>query len=412
MQRLFEIINELTATASTLEKQAILTRHKDNEKLKLLFLWTYNPMVNYYIKKLPDNKTAGKGSLNDDNMFDEFGTLLVELNDRVITGHDAIEQTQEFLSHLNEVDQVLAIRVLFRDLRCNVTDTTANKVWKDLIPTFEVQLAKTYDPEKPTASHYYCSNKMDGLRSMFVYGSGLYTRQGKKIIGFDDLENELSQVCDQHNIGAIDGELFSRDMPFEEIQGAVMRNKNIDPKQKKQVKLFVFAVLKDFNRREIFKTTKEMVDVIDAIFKTKREYMVKVQSVLIKDSQVNEYHDKFAADGYEGIMLRSVDVSYDFKRSKHLLKFKKFLEEDFKMVDAFEGKGKYVGSLGGILVEGVIDGKKITSEVGSGFDDSQRAEFWKNRKKLIGSKVEIKFQGVTPDSSLRFPVFNKFKLDR
>lgn len=405
---LIKIIENLASTASTLEKQEILTKHKDNEDLKKIFLWTYNPFVNYYIKKIPVPKTYGKRRIDD--AVTELGSLLQDLNARTVTGHDASNEVLEFLQTFDKESAEFITKVISRDLRCNVTDTTANKIWKNLIPTFEVQLANTFDPEKPTAKEYYVSPKMDGLRGMYISGQGLFTRQGKRIVGFSNLEAELEKVCYAHEIGAVDGELYSTEIDFEHIQGAVMRNKNIREEDKEKIKFYVFALLKNFKKQEVFETTKEMISEIENIFKKKRDYLVQVDQKLVKVADIEKVHDRYAALGYEGIMLRSVDVSYEFKRSKYLLKFKKFLEADFTVVGSFEGKGKYQSGLGGIQVEGEFGGVKISSEVGSGFNDEQREEFWKNS--LVGKKVEVKFQGVTPDGSLRFPVFNKVKLDR
>ena len=78
-----------------------------------------------------------------------------------------------------------------------------------------------------------------------------------------------------------------------------------------------------------------------------------------------------------------------------------------------EGNGKYQGMLGKFICEGKVEGHFIKTEVGSGFNDEQRSEFWKEKKSLIGKKIECKYQNLTDDnSSLRFPIFLKFKLDR
>ena len=77
---------------------------------------------------------------------------------------------------------------------------------------------------------------------------------------------------------------------------------------------------------------------------------------------------------------------------------------------------KYEGMLGALVCSGVIDGKYIETEVGTGFTDEQRNEFWLNKDVLIGRLAEIKFQEISSDAtgkfSLRFPVFLKFKFDR
>jgi hypothetical protein len=69
--------------------------------------------------------------------------------------------------------------------------------------------------------------------------------------------------------------------------------------------------------------------------------------------------------------------------------------------------------LGAFLCRGKVEGHNVETECGSGFNDEQRQEFWKNRKKMIGTKIEVKYQGLSDDkSSLRFPIFRKTKEDR
>ena len=50
-------------------------------------------------------------------------------------------------------------------------------------------------------------------------------------------------------------------------------------------------------------------------------------------------------------------------------------------------------------------------EVGSGFTDEQREEFWKYKDKYIGFVAEIKYQNASKNS-IRFPVFMRLRLDK
>jgi DNA ligase-1 len=63
--------------------------------------------------------------------------------------------------------------------------------------------------------------------------------------------------------------------------------------------------------------------------------------------------------------------------------------------------------------KGTDDGKLITVNVGSGFSDVQREDFWQNRAKLVGMLAEIRADAVSKDSegnySLRFPRFKCFR---
>lgn len=69
-----------------------------------------------------------------------------------------------------------------------------------------------------------------------------------------------------------------------------------------------------------------------------------------------------------------------------------------------EGTGKYAGMLGALIV----DNGKAEVEVGSGFTDAERREFWENPPECI----EIKYQEELPSGSLRFPVFVRARDDK
>ena len=56
------------------------------------------------------------------------------------------------------------------------------------------------------------------------------------------------------------------------------------------------------------------------------------------------------------------------------------------------------------------EGHKV--RCGSGFGDEQRAEVWADKDKFLGMTAEVRYQEVTPDGSLRFPVFSCWRLDK
>ena len=73
-----------------------------------------------------------------------------------------------------------------------------------------------------------------------------------------------------------------------------------------------------------------------------------------------------------------------------------------------EGTGKHEGKLGSVIV--TFDGVQV--QVGSGFSDELRGQIWADQQSFLGRTVEIRYQEVTPDGSLRFPTFKCFRNDR
>jgi DNA ligase-1 len=119
------------------------------------------------------------------------------------------------------------------------------------------------------------------------------------------------------------------------------------------------------------------------------------------------------AGGYEGIMLKDADAGYKCKRSVAWLKLKPFIEVSLTVTAVEEGTGKNVGKLGALVCEGIDDGKRISVNVGSGFTDSNRDNYWASRDKVVGKVVEVRADAITQNQdgtySLRFPRFLTFR---
>jgi DNA ligase-1 len=117
--------------------------------------------------------------------------------------------------------------------------------------------------------------------------------------------------------------------------------------------------------------------------------------------------------GYEGIMIKDVNAPYECKRSVAWLKLKPFIEVSLGVIGVEEGTGKNVGKLGAFICEGEDDGKLITVNVGSGFTDEHRDDYWTNRNKMLGMVAEVRADAITQNQdgtySLRFPRFKGFR---
>ena len=121
---------------------------------------------------------------------------------------------------------------------------------------------------------------------------------------------------------------------------------------------------------------------------------------------MDEYHEKFLEDGYEGSILRLDLGEYENKRSKQLLKKKDFIDEEFKIIDAEEGEGGRAGTIGFFIMQHDKNkDKTFKSNVKGDFDYLK--DVWKNHKNYIGTMATVKYFNRTPDDIPRFPYIIK-----
>ena len=57
----------------------------------------------------------------------------------------------------------------------------------------------------------------------------------------------------------------------------------------------------------------------------------------------------------------------------------------------------------------VVTKEGVDFEIGTGFTEAQRIEFWKDRKNLLGKLVKYRSQEIGVKDRPRFPVFHGFR---
>ena len=134
---------------------------------------------------------------------------------------------------------------------------------------------------------------------------------------------------------------------------------------------------------KVYKVIKKQTDKI--IYQPYERY----NSLSLKDSHVQAHLQAAVKRGAEGIVIKEMHGLYLFKKCRVWMKLKPYLEADMTIIGAEEEcdkNGKPKNSLGALVVKGVIDGKKIKTNVGGGYKRKERIDLWKLHKKgkLIG----------------------------
>ena len=133
-------IEKMNSSNSSNDKIEVMM-HSSNNIRKVLY-YTYNNFLQYNItpKMLEKRKDLCKTHTRFVSIFE----LLDSLNQRLITGHKAVEETNGFIHSNPEYKEILCL-ILERNLKLRVSVKTINKAIPGLIPEFNVALANKYD---------------------------------------------------------------------------------------------------------------------------------------------------------------------------------------------------------------------------------------------------------------------------
>jgi len=391
----------------------------------------YNPFYTYNIKQVPETQ----GLTGCSNPWTEFWALCEALRTRSITGNHMRRMVEECSKKFDSDEwNNLARRVLLKDLRCGISEKTLNKVlgktdWA--IPTFGCQLATDSDSHvNKLKGMVRLENKLDGVRVLAFLDANnvvtMYSRNGKIFNNFDAISDTLS--AHSHNIklalhageGVIlDGEVVSSS--FQDLMKQAHRKHDADAADAKFY-VFDYIPINDFQRgifsksqgTRIFNLSKVLVDQ-----NTNVKIMPGVEIDLDAPDGIQtmrEFGEKSVAAGFEGIMIKNLAAPYECKRTSSWMKWKPTITVDLEVVDIEEGTGRNVGRLGALVCSGEDNGRIIKVNVGSGFTDDNRTEFWSSHvtsNNIIGNIIEVEADVITQNQdgsySLRFPRFIRFR---
>lgn len=418
----YQIIGDLEADNSRLAKEAIIQEHADNQELFEGFRMALDNLYTFGVKKVPTHGGPDGQGLP----WAAFKELAHLLHTRQLTGHAARDAIELALSAAKKAEwNYWYRRILIKDLRCGVSEKTINKIKKNAVPIFECMLAHDgANHEKKMVGKKLLEPKFDGVRCLTVVNVEnrtvtQFTRNGKVLENFGHITAELEKQIDLFERSyVIDGEMVSSS--FQALMKQVHRKENV---QAEDAILMAFDILplSEFKlgfstmgqrRRSILlRNFKHIFDKCGNIEITEQKEIDL--DTYVGELEFKEFNKNIIDQGFEGVMVKDVDAPYECKRSHSWLKIKPFIEVSLEVKAVEEGTGRNAGRLGAIVGAGEDDGKNIESNVGSGFSDDQRKEFWLNKDNLPGQIIEVRADAITLNQdgtySLRFPRFLRFR---
>jgi len=426
---ILNILNELSATRSKLEKVAILEKNKDNDVLRSVFLATYDPMLSYYMIKTPEF-TPGLASCGWNDVFE----VLTKLSSREVTGYDAKNALGSVLATVDADTAEVVSRILKRDLRVGCSSSTANKVWKDLIQKYPCMLCESFS-EKNLARITFpalAQEKCDGMRVNFVIKNGaveVFSRAGKPIDLKGALDVSILQVMGamEETEGMIDGELLVVDEAgriMTRAEGNGILNKAIKGTITEELAKRVVTKVWDFISADEFSNVKNAkgttslsrrwAKILMAVDRRGGADIFTPQTRTVNSlDEAKAFYAEQLALGREGAVLKSCDGVWENRRSRTQVKLKVENDVELLVVGKNEGTGRLANNLGSLRCVSEDGGLEVNV---SGFSDAQREYYWMSQD-IVGSIITVKANDYQKSDgkdtlSLFLPVYVENRLDK
>ena len=409
MENIIRLFKQIQETSSLNEKKAIITANKDNELFRkcLKFLLDGNVITGLSAKKIV------KKVKKSEYILPTFEDVIKYLNQNSTGTDNDISMIQAFLNE-HEDDREFYEQMITKSFRLGADAKLVNKCIPGLIPTFDVQLGTSIEKVKLSGNEkIFISRKLNGTRTAFI-GDKCMTRQGKEYKGLDHIILDLQKIVGKNTF--VDGELLYKNKEglsdsesFQKGTGIAMSKDN----DKSDLKLVIFDMfpLDEFwsgkSKEPYFNRKKQLIELSEKIKTLGTDNLEIVQMCYegYDHSEIWKWLDYAEQHDWEGVIL-NLDTPYECKRTKNLIKVKKFYTYDLEVVGVEEGTGRNKGTLGALVVK--YKNNKVN--VGSGFTDEERTYYWNNQEEVIGRVIEVKYKEITTDKktgleSLQFPVY-------
>ena len=259
-------------------------------------------------------------------------------------------------------------------------------------------LAQSYEKHaKKLMYPCYAQPKLDGIRCLARRTGDtvtLYSRKGKILDLVPHINEALLEVLNDGQCA--DGELYTHGWDFQKIISAIKKTNENTP----GIQYHIYD-LPDMQDR-----SKTFVDRFNSFARGRisaaADCLVSVETPLIRTEEaLMSYEDQCHNDGYEGIMARNIQSEYLFGyRSKDLLKVKRFLDDEYEIVDFTHGTSIELECI--VFVCKTKDDQTFSVRpVGT---HEERKVMYINGASYIGKMLTVKYQELSNDGVPRFPV--------
>ena len=256
--------------------------------------------------------------------------------------------------------------------------------WAHARTDFAAPLLPTVWPEGADPAPYLVSEKYDGVRGLWD-GERLRFCSGRTVPAPAWFTAALPRL-------ALDGELWLGRARFDELSGAVRKQRPVDADWR-AIRYMVFELPGASG------SFAERARRIDAIVRHNGwPQLVAVEQTPAADREaLRRRLAATVAQGGEGLMLHLAAAACATGRSDVMMKLKPHLDDEAAVVAHHAGQGKYAGLLGALEVR-TPQGRQFL--IGSGLSDALRRD-----PPALGSVVTYRYRDLTRTGLPRFASF-------
>ena len=424
-----DILNELAATSSRNDKIAILRKYESNALFKRVVWLALHPRIQFYIRKIPDYNAEEFGPIQLEWALDQ----LMRFNSRELTGKSAIDWLSYTLSHLTAANAEVISRILAKDLKCGVDDSSVNKAWPKFIPEYpymRCSLSKDAKFEKwPWKKGILSQIKADGMFCNINHDPdgnvSLVSRSGSTMPSepFVALHEEIKKFLPTNT--QTHGELLVMKngsvLPREIGNGiltSVLKGGSFEADETPVLLVWdQIAFGADSDSRPY---VDRYVALRDQVQKSTLCAMIETRVVHTLDEAYAHYSEMLAL-GLEGTILKNPEGMWKDGTSKDQVKLKLEVDVDLLITGFTAGKGKNESTFGSITCQS-SDGQLVVNV--SGFKDKKerglltRQQIWDKKDQFIGTIMAVRANAIMPPTksnplySLFLPRFTEFRSDK
>lgn len=270
-------------------------------------------------------------------------------------------------------------------------------------------LAKIYN-KKYDKTMRFVQPKLDGIRcNIALDGDKIeaISRRNKPFFSVEHIKKSLEKFIFENPSIHLDGELYNHELhdDFNKIVSLVKKQKMSSEDENEIVKYVKYYVYDMWDDNHPDLTFSERNRFINDHLK-ELPFVEIVETYEVSSSEdIDDRFKEFIAHGYEGAIIR-LDKPYEHKRSKNLLKYKEFLDDEFEILSVNRGKTNNMAESVTIrLKNGNICNATLA------FTDDKCIEMMLYPDFYVKKMATVRYFGETNDGMLRFPVVKSINRD-